>query len=387
VDEAAGMSESVVVVGAGLAGLRTAEELRRAGYTEAITLVGSEPHKPYDRPPLSKDVLTGKRSVEEIALRGAEFFTERNVSLRLGDPAVGLDLEARKVEFGDGARLGYDKLVIATGLVPKRLPFAGDLAGVHVLRTIDDVLGLLADAGSARSALIVGAGFIGCEVAAGLKDRGLDVVMVEPQEAPLAGALGATAGALVARLHTEAGVDLRCGVGVTELLGEDRVRGARLSDGSEVAADIVISGIGSAPAIGWLAESGLALGDGVLCDERGRASEENVWAVGDVAAWQRPGVPGHVRIEHWTGAGEQAAVVARDICGTEHAVATVPYFWSDQYGTKIQALGHFRPDDAVEVLEDDGRKFLVRYTRDGVLTGVAGCGMAGKVMKFRPQLA
>jgi 3-phenylpropionate/trans-cinnamate dioxygenase ferredoxin reductase subunit len=381
------MAGSVLVVGAGLAGLRTVEELRRAGFDGEITLAGAESHLPYDRPPLSKEVLAGKKTAGDIRLRDEDFFTDQDVRVRLGATAVGVDRSARQVSFADGTTLGYDHLVIATGITPRRLPFGADLAGVHVLRTIDDVLAFRQDIESASSAVIVGAGFIGCEAAAGLRAAGLNVVLVEPQPAPLAGALGPQIGELVGRLHTEAGVDLRCGVGVSELLGTDRVEGVRLSDGSEVAAEVVLVGIGSQPAVGWLDGSGFEMGDGILCDERGRTNDPHVWAVGDVAAWWRSGPDRHVRIEHWTGAGEQAAVAARDISGSEEAPpAGVPYFWSDQYGLKIQALGHFQPSDDVHVMEDDGRRFAAVYSRDGILTGAVGCGRPAKVMKLRPQL-
>jgi 3-phenylpropionate/trans-cinnamate dioxygenase ferredoxin reductase subunit len=382
------MPAPVVIVGAGLAGVRVAEELRRTGYTGKISLLGGETHAPYDRPPLSKEVLRGDKTVDDIRLRGEGFFVDNDVDLRLGVHAVALDTGAQKIQVDAGEPIEYDQLVVATGLTPKRPGFLKDLAGTHVLRTADDVVGLREDAGGARSALVIGAGFIGCEVAAGFRALDLDVTLVEPLPAPLAGALGSEVGGLVGRLHTGAGVDLRCGVGVSELLGNGRVRAATLSDGSEVAADVVVCGVGSAPATGWLADSGIALGDGVLCDEQGRTSDPNVWALGDVAAWRRSPDGRHVRIEHWTSAGEQATVVARAIQGDDTNPANpVPYFWSDQHGLKIQALGHFRPDDDVLIRQDDGRKFAVVYSRDGVLTGAVGAGLPGKVVKLRPLLA
>ncbi len=382
-----GKAQQVVIVGAGLAGVRTAEGLRRAGATGSITLVSAEPHLPYDRPPLSKEVLRGDRAVDAIKLREEDFFTENKIDLRLGVTATGLDTAARQVTLDDGTALGYDQLVVATGLAPKRLPIGRDLAGVHVLRTVDDVLAVRADLDGAESALVVGAGFIGCEAAAALRALDLRVTLVEPQPAPLAAALGEQVGKLVARLHVEAGVDLRCGLSVTELLGEGRVTGARLSDGTELRTDLVLSGIGSAPLCGWLAGSGLEIGDGVLCDEFGRTSDPRVWAVGDVAAWRQRGLDTPVRNEHWTGAGEQATIVANCLLGAEpSAHVPVPYFWSDQHGLKIQALGHPSAGDTVRMLHDDGRKFLAAYLSDGIVTGVVGCGMAGRVMKLRPLI-
>ncbi|WP_084505325.1 NAD(P)/FAD-dependent oxidoreductase [Nocardia harenae] len=381
------MSESVVVVGAGLAGLRTVEELRRAGFGGAITLAGAEAHPPYDRPPLSKQILAGTMTPDQVVLRNEDALRELDVTLRLGAKATRLDRMSRKVEFDDGTVLEYDHLVVATGITPRRLPIGTELAGVHVLRTIDDALAFRAELAEAASVLVVGAGFIGCEVAAGLRSAGQDVVLVEGQEQPLAGVLGPEVGELVARLHRAAGVDLRCGVSVAELFGTDRVRGARLSDGAEVAAPVVLSGIGSRPAVEWLQDSGLVLDNGVRCDERGRTNDPRVWAVGDVAAWWDPASGRHLRVEHWTGAGEQAAIVAGELCGTGSAERGVPYFWSDQYDVKLQGFGHFGPDDEVAVAFDDGRRFVALYSRGATVTGAVGGGVPRTMIKLRALLA
>lgn len=380
----------VVVVGAGLAGLRTAEELRRAGHEGEVVLVGAETHLPYDRPPLSKEVVRGER--DDVTLRPTEFFDEEGIELRLGSGAVALDTAARTVALADGTSVDYDHLVIATGLLPRRIPGLPELDGVHVLRTLEDSLGLRAELVPGRTALVVGAGFIGCELAASMCKAGLEVILVEPQPAPLASVLGPQVGALVGRLHTAEGVDVRTGTGLTALLGEGRVRGALLSDGTEIAADLVVIGIGSVPVTDWLAESGVRLaeradGGGVLTDETGRTSDPQVWAVGDVAAWQhRDG--SRRRVEHWSNAGEQAKVVALALVGSDSAVAAqVPYFWSDQYDLKLQALGEPSATDTVHVVRDDGRKFLAYYERDGALAAVVGCGLAGPVMKMRAKIA
>ncbi|MFD4183439.1 NAD(P)/FAD-dependent oxidoreductase, partial [Rhodococcus sp. NPDC058514] len=224
----------VVVVGAGLAGLRTAEELRRAGFDGELTLIGAEPHLPYDRPPLSKEVVRGER--DDVTLKPAEFFEEQRIELRLGAAATGVDTGARTVALADGGAVDYDHLVIATGLVPRRIPGLADLEGVHVLRSFEDAMGLRAEIAPGKTALIVGAGFIGCELAASMRKCGMNVVLIEPQPTPLASVLGERIGGLVARLHREEGVDLRTGVGLTALLGEGRVTGAVLGDGTEVAA-------------------------------------------------------------------------------------------------------------------------------------------------------
>ncbi|WP_232320420.1 NAD(P)/FAD-dependent oxidoreductase [Rhodococcus sp. WMMA185] len=378
--------QRIVIVGAGLAGLRTAEELRRAGYDGELVLVGGEPHLPYDRPPLSKEVLRGERS--ETTLKPREFFDEKNIELRLGVEAVSVDAERRVVCLADRTQLDYDELVVATGLVPRRIPGLQDLAGVHVLRSIDESLALRGDLAEGKRALIVGAGFIGCELAASMRAGGLDVVLVEPQPAPLASVLGEEIGGLVARLHRAEGVELRSGVGLTSLRGTDRVTGAVLGDGSEVQVDVVAIGVGSLPVTEWLEGSGVELDNGVVCDGVGRTTVPHIWAVGDVAAWQLQ-VGDRRRVEHWSNAGEQAKILAGALTGTgdDNRVAQVPYFWSDQYDIKIQALGTVAPTDEVHVIKDDGRKFLAYYEREGKLVGVVGGGMAGGVMKMRGKIA
>ena len=386
------MSAPIVIVGAGLAGLRTAEELRRAGYTGELVLLGDESRAPYDRPPLSKQFVRGETT--ETPLRPPEFYAEKDIELRLSAEAVGVDAATQRVQLSDGTDLAYSHLIIATGLRPRHLPGTEDVAGVHVLRSHDDAVGVRTELVAARRALVIGAGFIGCEVAASLRAEGLEVVLVEPQPAPLAGVLGTEVGDLVARLHRDQGVDVRCGVGVRNLLtGPDgRVHGAVLADGSEVAAELVVSGVGSRPVTDWLSGSGIELADpsaggGVFADESGRTSAPAVWAVGDVAAW-RTASGEHRRIEHWTNAGEQAKLLTCALLGVDApGTAQVPYFWSDQYDLKIQALGAPRATDEVRVAADDGRKFLAYYSRDGKLTAVVGAGMTGQVMKTRAKIA
>ncbi|WP_084495000.1 NAD(P)/FAD-dependent oxidoreductase [Nocardia shimofusensis] len=386
------MSAPIIIVGAGLAGLRTAEELRRAGYEGRLVMLGDESRLPYDRPPLSKQFVRGE--TDDTTLRPVEFFEEKSIELRLGVAASGVDTAARRLRLADGDVLDYSHLIIATGLRPRRLPGLPDLAGVHVLRDHADAAGLRGDVTGASKALVIGAGFIGCEVAASFRASGLEVVLVEPQPTPLASVLGEQVGALVARMHREEGVDLRCGVGLDTLLADadGRVAGARLADGSEVGADLVVVGVGSRPAIDWLTDSGVALADpadggGVLADEVGRTSAENVWTVGDVAAW-RHDTGKQARVEHWTNAGEQAKLLACALLGAEPPTAArVPYFWSDQYDVKIQALGTPSAADDVVVVSDDGRKFLAYYSREGALTGVVGAGMTAQVMKARAKVA
>jgi 3-phenylpropionate/trans-cinnamate dioxygenase ferredoxin reductase component len=386
-------ASGVVIVGGGLAAARTAEQLRKSGYTEPVTIVSDEQHLPYDRPPLSKDVLHDSgRGIGDVTLKPAEFYADNDIALRLGAAAQSVDTAAKTLTLTDGFVLDYDDLVIATGLEPKRIPSFPDLDGIRVLRSFDEAVALRDHAASARRAVIIGAGFIGCEVAASLRKLGVEVVLVEPQPAPLAGVLGEQIGELVARLHRAEGVDVRTGVGVAEVLGSEdpgaaAVSGVILTDGSELDADLVVVGIGSRPATDWLVGSGVTLDNGVICDEVGRTSEPHVWALGDVASWRDP--DGHqVRVEHWSNVAEQARVMVPAMLGLEvPALVVVPYFWSDQYDVKIQCLGEPRAGDVVHIVDDDGRKFLAYYERDGALVGVVGGGMPGKVMKARAKVA
>ncbi|MCP9622726.1 NAD(P)/FAD-dependent oxidoreductase [Nocardia otitidiscaviarum] len=382
--------EHVLIVGAGLAGLRTAEELRRAGFAGALTLVGDEDRAPYDRPPLSKQFVRGQ--TDDTALRPAEFYAEQRIDLRLGTAVTGVDTAARQVRLADGSTRGYDQLVIATGLRPRRIPGLPEATGVHVLRSHADAVRLRAHLADARQAVVVGGGFIGCELAASFRAHGVPVTLVEPQPTPLAAALGTEVGALVARTHRAEGVDVRCGIGVEGLnVDGETVRGVRLSDGTAIDADLVVVGVGSIPATDWLAESGIPLaepaaGGGIVCDETGRTAVDGIWAVGDVAAWpHRSGR--NRRVEHWTNAGEQAKTLACALLGAEPPGPQVPYVWSDQYDLKIQVLGLPALADEVRIVEDQGRKFLAHYFRNGDLVAVVGAGMTGKVMKMRARLA
>lgn len=375
----------IVIVGGGLAAARTAEQLRKSEYTGPVTIVSNEARLPYDRPPLSKEVL--RSEVDDVTLKPREFYDEHDITLRLESAATSVDTVAQTVTVSDGTVLGYDKLVIATGLMPRRIPAFPDLDGIRVLRSYDESLALRKHAASAHRAVVVGAGFIGCEVAASLRGMGVEVVLVEPQPAPLALVLGEQIGELVARLHRAEGVDVRTGVGVAEVRGQDDVDTVVLTDGTEVTADLVVVGIGSRPATEWLEGSGIEVDNGVVCDAAGRTSAPNVWALGDVASWRDP--TGHqVRVEHWSNVAEQARVVVPDLLGQDVPTKpVVPYFWSDQYDVKIQCLGEPQATDIVHLVEDDGRRFLAYYERDGVVAGVVGAGMPGKVMKTRAKIA
>lgn len=386
----------VVIVGASLAGLRAAETLRQAGFDGEVTLVGAEPHLPYDRPPLSKQVLAGEWEPDRIGLRPEEVYEELQLDLRLGRTAGSLDLGARRVVLDDGEPLPFDGLVIATGAVPRSLPGTPPLAGIHVLRTIDDCLAIRADLDAGpRRVVVVGAGFIGSEVAATARRRGIEVTILEALPVPLGRALGEEMGRVCAALHRDEGVDLRLGTGVDGFEGAERVEAVRLADGSRVETDVVVVGIGVRPATDWLEGSGLTLRDGVVCDDRSAAlGAPGVVAAGDVARWPNPLFGEEMRVEHWTNAVEQGDAAARNLLAWARGepgepFAPVPYFWSDQYDTKIQFVGRARPDDRVAVVKGSTaeRKFVAIYGRDGRIVGCLGFSMPRWVMQYRRLIA
>jgi len=383
--------ESIVVVGASLAGIRSAEALRRQGYEGRLALVGDEPHRPYDRPPLSKEVLRGERSPEQIALMKPEAFDALRLELRLGVRAESLDAAARRVVLANGEQLPYDGLVIATGARARTLPGTPALEGLHVLRTLDDALAIRAALDASPRVVVVGAGFIGAEVAASCRQRGLEVTLLEALPHPMARVLNREVGMVCAAAHRDAGVDVRLGVGVRALEGSTRVERVTLDDGSYVEADLVVVGIGALPETRWLESSGLALGDGVLCDASCAASAPGIVAAGDVARWHHATYGETLRIEHWTHAVEQAeAAVARLLAGPEgaQAFAPVPFVWSDQYDLKIQATGRIRPDDEMFVAHGSlaERRFVALFGRDGRFEGALALNRVRQLMGYRRML-
>jgi 3-phenylpropionate/trans-cinnamate dioxygenase ferredoxin reductase subunit len=387
---------TVAVVGASLAGLRAAETLRSEGHRGPVVMIGAESHVPYDRPPLSKQLLAGTWGLDRVVLRPAEKIDGLGLDLRLGRRATALDLDGRALALDDGSRVRFDGLVLATGARPRALPGTEGIAGVHLLRTLDDCAALYkATAHPDSAVVVVGAGFIGSEVAATCKGRGLAVTVVEALPVPLARALGEEMGAACAALHERNGVRLRTGVGVAGLCTEGegaarRVTGVELADGSVEPAEVVVVGIGVEPVTAWLEGSGLELRDGVVADATLHAAD-GVVVAGDVARWpdQRTGT--ELRVEHWTNAAEQGVHAARSLmAGREAAMPyePVPYFWSDQYDVKIQVLGIPGPDDEVRVVDGsvgEGR-FVALYGREGRLTAALGFGRPRQLMGFRSLL-
>lgn len=376
--------ERVVVVGASAAGLTTAEALRRGGFAGSITLIGAEPHVPYDRPPLSKQVLSGAWSSERVTLRSAKALTDLGADLRLGQRAVSLDRSTREVALASGERVAYDALVIATGVAPRRLDLGREPAGIHVMRTLEDALGLQVEMASARRMVVVGAGFMGCEVTAVARQAELEVTLVDPLPVPLFHQLGPEVGGHVAALHRSHGVDLRTGTGVSAWLGHDRVTGVRLSTGEEVSADLVVTAIGSTPAVDWLDGSGLTLDNGIVCDSRCLAAD-GIWAAGDVARWFHEGLGSHLRVEHRLNATEQAIAVANNILGADRPFTPVPFFWTDQYDARIQGVGTFPAGAEVYVADGDPAegRFLAHYVADDRVVGVLGWNMPRELRAAR----
>lgn len=388
---------TVVVVGASLAGLRAAEEVRHEGHTGPVIVVGDELHAPYDRPPLSKQLLAGTWDVARIHHHAPEVIDTIGLEFRLGRRAVGLDTAARVLTCDDGAALAYDGLIVATGAVPRRLPGTEDLPGVHTLRTLDDCLAIRAGldaAGFGARVVVIGAGFIGAEVAATCRSLGATVAMVEALPTPMGRVLGDTMGSVLADLHRAQGVDVRVGVGVDRIEadpgGPDPLT-VQLAGGDRLAADVVVVGIGVVPADGWLAGSGLTVEDGVVCDERLFAAERVV-AAGDVARWRRPASGELLRLEHWTNAAEGGAAAARNLlAGSEAATPydPVPFFWSDQYATKLQMIGVPRPGTEPVVVggsADEG-KLLALYPDGDRLAAVLALSQPRQLMSYRPLLA
>jgi NADPH-dependent 2,4-dienoyl-CoA reductase/sulfur reductase-like enzyme len=374
----------VVVVGASVAGLTAAETLRREGYDGSITLIGREPHPPYDRPPLSKQVLLGDWPAERVFLRRPEDVAALGLDLRLGTAATALSTAARTITLSDATETGYDALLIATGVRPRRPP-GYDLPGTHVLRDLADALALRERIAPGRRLVVLGAGFLGAEAASSARALGAEVTLVEPAPAPLAHAVGPQAAAHLARLHREHGVDLRTGTKVTGVETTDgRVSGVRLSDGTRTPADDVLIAVGSEPDTRWLEGSGLRLADGVVCDAY-CAAAPGVYAAGDVARWHNPLFGVSMRIEHRTNAAEQAMAAARNLLRPEQArpYAPVPYFWSDQHGVRVQAFGHLRGHDEARVVEGDPEEggFLVAYRAGRTLTGALSVGLPPRALR------
>jgi 3-phenylpropionate/trans-cinnamate dioxygenase ferredoxin reductase component len=396
----------IVIVGASLAGLRAANAIRKAGHDGRVVVVGAEEHPPYTRPPLSKELLAGEHEADRCALPGGDV----DVEWRLGTVATALDLGRREVVLAPagepdaggsdgergagGERLAYDKLLVATGARPRHWP--GDpieLDGVFMLRDLDDSLALRAALEQRPRLAVVGAGFIGCEVAATARKRGLDVTLIDIADHPMT-AFGPGVGARCADMHRAHGVELRLGSGVDGFEGDGRFEAVRLADGTRVEADVAVVALGAIPNTDWLADSGLELQPGVVCDATLAARDaEDVFCAGDVAAWPHPMADhGVIRIEHWTNAAEQGAAAARNLLAAPDertAYDAVPYFWSDQYDVKIQSVGLPGRAERMTVLEatPEGDRLVLGGERGGRLVAAVGFNAMRRLPFYRGRLS
>lgn len=389
------MTRRIVIAGAAMGGLRAAERLRAGGFTGEIVAIGDEPHLPYNRPPLSKEALATGIDHAAVAFRLRPAVAD--VTWRLGTRITGADLAAGTVRLADGTELAYDGLVVATGVRPRRLPVPGPVAGRHVVRTLEDAAALRAALAPGRAVLVVGAGFIGCEVAATARTLGCEVTVVAPEAVPMQRPLGMELGAALRRRHEAHGVRFLLGRGVRRFLGEETATGAELSDGTVVEAQVVVEAVGSVPNTEWLAGNGLDLSDGVRCDNAMRVEgRDTVVAVGDVARFPNPrydDVPR--RVEHWSIPNDTAKRAAVSLLAAldgrpadPEPFAPLPTFWSDQYDLRIQSFGApgLGAED-VRVLEGDlDGEVVVGYHRDGELVGVVLIGLPAAAARYRARL-
>ncbi|MGN6257637.1 MAG: NAD(P)/FAD-dependent oxidoreductase [Solirubrobacterales bacterium] len=376
----------VLIVGGGLAGQRCAETLRRRGYEGPVRILCAETEAPYDRPPLSKAVLAGDAEESTTAFRPADWYEENEVELLLGARAEGLEPGAHLVFLAAGEPVPYGKLLIASGGEPRRLPFLEGFENVHYLRTLADARRLRAELTRGVRLAIVGAGFIGQEVAATALGLGAEVTIVEAIEVPLAPILGAELGRWFADLHQEEGARLLTGALIEGARGDERAEELLLADGTKVECDVVVAGIGTVPATGWLRGSGLGE-RGVEVDVHGRTALPDVFAAGDASIPFDPRFQVHSRTEHWDAAAWQGAAAAKAMLGEEPGAPPLPSFWSDQYGVRIQSVGHPHLADSVLVEGDPaGRDFEAVFVREGVPVAGMAVGRPRAIPALRKRI-
>jgi len=381
--------DRVLIIGAGLGGLRTAQALRHAEFSGEIILVGREVHLPYDRPPLSKQLLSGAWETDRIALTDEAALLDLDVELILGQEVV--ELRARRAVLQDGSTIDADAVVICTGLRARLIPNQSDR--FHTLRTVDDALALKDALEDAQSLLVIGAGFIGAEISSTAVEKNISVTIVEAFPVPFEVTMGPDAGKLVARMVTESGVDLRCGTTVSGFIDSDAGVRVVLGDGSELRADVGVVGIGGIPDIDFLDTPEVRSNNGLECDASGRViGSEQVWALGDVAAWYHPEKNAHIRAEHWNSVVDQAKTVAASITGVDTPKPATAYFWSDQFGLKIQVFGHPGDADSTEQLHGTGmdggpvKGTVVGHFKGDALVAVTGFGAPARVIRYKPAV-
>jgi 3-phenylpropionate/trans-cinnamate dioxygenase ferredoxin reductase component len=380
-----------VIVGANVAGGRAAEALRSGGFDGRIVLIGAEPERPYERPPLSKAFPLGQLAEDKLYLRPAEYYAQQQIELWLGRRATRLNPTRREVELADGEQLGYASLLIATGAGPRRLSVpGGDLPGVLYLRDLRDARALRDRLQAAQRVVVVGAGFIGAEVAAVARSLGREVVALEALPVPLERALGPVVGGLYAQIHRARGVDLRTGEAVTSIEsgGGGAVYQVRTESGGRYDGDLVVVGVGVVPEVGWLESSGIELRNGIVVDELTRSSLPDVYAAGDVANWWHPRLGHHLRVEHFDNAQNQGVAAAHAMLGQGQAYAPVNYFWSDQYDLSLQYVGHASGEDHVVLRGTvDGGSWSAFYLGGGQLKAALAVNRYRDVSAARQLIA
>ena len=370
-------ADRMVIVGAGLAGAKAAESLRERGFDGEVVLIGGESHRPYERPPLSKGYLAGKTGQEEVFVHTADFYAEQRIDLRLGVDVTGVDRAGHRVELADGSVVGYDKLLLATGSSPRALPVPGaDARGVHLFRRLDDSDAIKATLQPGLRLAVIGAGWIGLEVAAAARAAGVAVTILESLELPLLRVLGPEVALVFADLHAEHGVDLRFGVQVREITTVDGVAtGVRLADGTEVQADNVLVAVGAAPNTGLAERAGLEVDNGVRTDAALRTSDPDIIAAGDVASAMHPLLGKHIRVEHWANALNQPATAAATMLGIPASYDELPYFYTDQYDLGMEYIGYVEPGGYDRVVfrgDVNKREFIAFWLRENrILAGMA----------------
>ena len=382
--------KEIVVVGASLAGVRACQNLRREGFEGALTLVGEEKHAPYDRPPLSKSMLTSDQDPGDLTLVSNPDLSDLDLNLVLGERATGLNIDRQEVTVG-GDKIRYDGLIIATGARARKLSKSEDIDGIHVLRTVDDALAIRSGLKSNSAVVSVGAGCIGSEGAAAARQHDCQVTIIEANEAPLVRGLGHQVGSACGELHQAHGVDLRLGTGVVNVHGRNGIDEIELTDGTYLPAELLVVGIGATPNIEWLIDSGLSLDDDIVCDEHLNTGIPGIYAAGDVAKAPNGWLGGRARrTEHWTTATEHAALAAKNLLHPENnnPYSSVPFVWSDQYEDRIQVAGDTTDFDAVEVLTgsmDDGA-FVAGYRHGTSLAGVMALNSMRTFVQYRRLL-
>ena len=365
--------QTFVIVGASLAGAKAAETLRHEGFEGRVVLVGAEEERPYERPPLSKDYLRGEAGRERVYVHGEDFYAEHDIELRLGRTAVDMNASLREVALDDGERLRYDRLLLATGAEPLRLAIpGGELDGVHYLRSVEDSDVLRERLVRGGAVVVVGAGWIGAEVAASASQRGLEVTVVAPDRVPLERVLGSQVGEVYRDIHTDHGVRMLLGTTVEAFEGDGAVERVRTSDGRQLECDFVVVGIGARPRTQLAARTGLSVGDGILVDEHLQTSAPGVFAAGDVAGAQHPFYRQRIRVEHWANALRQGPAAARNMLGAAEPYDCLPYFFSDQYEVGMEYSGFARNWDRVVFRGDPGGREFVAFwlAGDRVLAGM-----------------